>query len=51
MKEVLEAIYAAIEYLEDLPDCSTLEADAERKALIEKLSRALDAIDGGEEIV
>lgn len=48
MKEVIEAIQAAIEYLDDLPDCSTLEAEAEREGLIKKLSRALDAIDGGE---
>lgn len=48
MKEIIEAIQAAIEYLDDLPDCSTLEAETERAQLVRKLSRALDAVDGGE---
>lgn len=51
MKEVLEAIYAAIEYLDDLPDCNSLEAEAERESVRKKLSLALDAIDGGDEVV
>ena len=47
--EIIEAIQAAIEFLDDLPEIAIPEAEAERKAVIKKLSRALDAIDGGEE--
>jgi len=49
MKEILEAIYAAIEFLDDLPEITIPEAEAERAAVVKKLSLALDAIDGGEE--
>lgn len=48
-RNIIEAIQAAIEYIDDLPSCNTIEAEAERAEVVKKLSHVLDVIDEEED--